>query len=191
MSATANDEVPRTAKDRSGAVRDTPFSPDLTGQVVIGVDPGSRYTAVVARDGDVVLYAGTIVRVGNEEPISYARKVVAALRPVVAMFPNAIIGVEGITDPKGFKHGQRAALNPKDIVRTGVVAGAVACAFEDAVVIRPGNNGSKHLSHYPASLQGRRPADLPGSSVGAGTRRHEQSAFDIAEKALTLTVEGE
>lgn len=175
--------------DRSGAVRETPFATEGTGVIVIGIDPGSRYSAIIVRDGDIVLYASTIVRDGNQEPIAYARHVVTCVKEVVKEFPDAIIGVESVTDPKGFKHGQRAALNPKDIVRTGVVAGAVAGVFENAFIVPPKNNGSKHLSHYPALLQGRHPKSLPGSSVGAGTRRHEQSAFDVAEKALLQKME--
>lgn len=183
--------TPRTAKGRAGAVREEAFTEN--GIISIGIDPGSRYTALVVRNGDVVIHATTVTRVGDQEPIPYARLVIDALAPIVAEFienfPDAVIGIEGVTDPKGFKHGKRAALNPKDIMRTGVTAGALAAVFPTAHIVRPGNNGSMHLSQYPSNLRGRRPTDLPGSSNGAGTRSHEQSAYDIAGKVLTIARE--
>lgn len=55
------------------------------------------------------------------------------------------------------------------------------CAAHSAVIIPPGGNGSR--ATYPHVIVGRRPKDLPGDSTGAGTRAHEQSAFDVAGKA--------
>lgn len=184
---TASDKP--TAKSRAGAVREDGFHSN--GIISIGIDPGSRYTALVVRDGDEVLHATTVKREGDQEPIDYARMVVEILVPIVrdfeSRYENVIVGIEGITDPKGFSNGRRAPINPKDIVRTGVTAGGLAVALMDAIVIPPGHNGSQHLSQYPDALKGRRPADLPGDSTGAGTRRHEQSAFDVALKAVERT----
>lgn len=188
MSKTETDTSVRVVKSRAGATRTDEFV--ATGEIVVGIDPGSRCTALVIRDGETVIHATTVVRDGDQEAVPYARLVAAALRIIVddysTRFPHLIVGIEGISDPKGFHRGQRAAINPKDIIRTGVTAGALAVTFPDAIIVRPGNNGSMHTSQYPASLQGRRPKDLPGDSTGAGTRRHEQSAYDVAGKALEL-----
>jgi len=178
-----------TAKSRAGAVREEEFISN--GVISIGIDPGSRYTALVVRDGDTVLHATTVKREGAQEPIDYARMVVEIMVPIVRDFEeryeNVVVGIEGITDPKGFSNGRRAPINPKDIVRTGVTAGGLAIALMDAIIVPPGHNGSQHLSQYPDALKGRRPAGLPGDSTGAGTRKHEQSAFDVALKAVERT----
>lgn len=171
---------------RAGVERGIEFRKN--GKIRIGIDPGARYTGFVVRDGDVPIHASTITRPIEDDAVTYARYVVAILVPLVeeykALYPNLRIGIEGISDPKGFKHGKRASLDPKHIIRTGVTAGALAIAFPDAVIIPPGNNGSQHISQYPAELQGRRPASLAGDSNKAGTRSHEQSAYDIAGKVF-------
>lgn len=155
---------------------------------VIGIDPGARYTGVVVRDGDVVLHSSTLVRPATmESGTEWALTVIAEVEMILKDFPTMIpIGVEGVNDPKGFHHGKRAAINPKDIIRAAIVLGAVVAHWPRAIVVPPGGNGSQHYTNYPADLIGRRPADLPGSTNGAGTRDHEQSAYDVAGKAARV-----
>lgn len=154
------------------------------GQPVIGIDPGSRYTGVIVRDGDLVLHASTLVRPKDmNSSTDWALVVVAQIQVILRDFPILIpMGIEGISDPKGFQYGKKAAINPKDIIRAGIVLGACVATWPNTIIIAPGGNGSQHASHYPATLIGRRPADLPGSSQAAGTRGHEQSAYDVAGK---------
>lgn len=160
---------------------------DLTpvGRPICGVDPGARYTGVVIRDGEAVILASTLVR--DEDMKSGTDWALSVVQQVIEIYdnycPGAPVAIEGISDPKGFQHGQRAAINPKDIIRAGIVLGALVQKFPDAHIVPPGNNGSQHYSNYPDVLIGRRPADLPGSTNGAGTRNHEQSAYDVAGKA--------
>lgn len=182
--------APREARARRGAPRTAPFTD--VGPVVFGIDPGARYVGLCLRRGDHVLYAETLVRPQPmADPMLWARHVADYTRHVYATVcpPGTLVGIEGVSAPKGFKDGQRASLDPKHIVFTAAVAGGVAIAFPDAAIIAPGGNGSQHLSHYPPSLTGRRPKDLPGSNHGAGTRAHEQSAFDVAGKAASVHAE--
>lgn len=177
--------TPKNAQGRAGLVRDETF--EKNGIITIGMDPGARHSAICIRDGDVPIFAGTITRELSVDPVRYALQVVDKFLEVVAeiliQYPNVAIGIEGVVAPKGFKGGKRAPLNPEHIVRTGVTAGALAGAFRAAHIVRPRNNGSQHISQYPDTLQGRRNFDLlPG--FGAGVRNHEQSAYDIALKAL-------
>jgi hypothetical protein len=117
----------------------------------------------------------------------WALAVVKEVKSILGKFPKTIpVAIEGISDPKGFHRGQKAAINPKDIIRAGVVLGALVATWPQAIIIPPGNNGSQHYSHYPADLIGRRPAELPGSTNGAGTRDHEQSAYDVAGKGARV-----
>lgn len=176
------------ARNKRGSAKQGRLGVTGVGQPIIGVDPGARYTGVVVRDGDAVLHSSTLVRPDSvESGTEWALLVVEQLRAIVKDFPATMpFAVEGISDPKGFQGGKRAAINPKDIIRAGIVLGAVVAVWPQAIVVPPGNNGSQHYSHYPASLIGRRPADLPGDSQGAGTRGHEQSAFDVAGKGASV-----
>lgn len=176
------------ARNRTGAPRQAPLGTAPVGQPVLGIDPGATYTGICLRDGDVVLYAETIVRPKTMNPMDWAKHVVERAKHILFMNcpANTQVGIEGVTEPKGFVNGQKAPLNPKHIVFTAVVAGAVAGAFPDAPVIPPGGNGSQHITNYPPVLVGRRPDDLPGENTGAGTRGHEQSAYDVAGKAARI-----
>lgn len=178
----------KSARNKRGSVKTGRLSSEGIGLPIIGIDPGARYTGVIVRDGDAVLHASTLVRPDSvDSGTEWALLVVEQIREIMKEFPTTMpMGVEGISDPKGFQHGKKAAINPKDIIRAGIVLGAVVATWPKATIIQPGNNGSKHYSHYPASLIGRRPADLPGNSQSAGTRGHEQSAYDVAGKAAEV-----
>lgn len=157
------------------------------GKPVLGIDPGARYTGVVIRDGDVVLHSSTLVRPKDlESGTDWALSCVKQILEIIEDFKGIPVGIEGISDPKGFQNGKKAAINPKDIIRAGIVLGALVVVFPNATIVPPGKNGSKHYSHYPAELIGRRPAELAGSSQSAGTRGHEQSAYDVAGKAAKV-----
>jgi len=151
--------------------------------LVIGIDPGAKYTGVSVRNiaEDTILLSSTYVKPDETEIFTWATEVAQLIaEEVVSQFPDAKIGIEGISDPKGYKNGKLSPLNPKWVIRLGIVAGAIANEFRDvAVIIPPGKNGSSQAG-YPDVLNGRRPASLPGKSKGAGTRNHEKSAYDVA-----------
>jgi len=174
----------KSARNRRNAPRRGRINLTPTGHPIIGIDPGARYTGVVVRDGDAVTHSSTLVRPKDMNATDWAIHVVAQVHEILKDFPATIpVAVEGVNDPKGFQHGKRASLNPKDIIRAGIVLGAVVATWPTATVVPPGGNGSQHYTTYPDSLIGRRPANLPGSTNGAGTRDHEQSAYDVAGKA--------
>ncbi len=173
----------RTSSPKVGRLSDKPAL-----EPIIGIDPGARYTGVVVRDGDVVLHASTLVRsLEDREGTDWALLVVRRIEEILQDYPQMIpVGIEGINDPKGFHHGKQAAINPKDIIRAGIVLGACVQRWPTAIIVPPGGNGSQHYTNYPAELIGRRPKDLLGSTNGAGTRDHEQSAYDVAGKAAKI-----
>lgn len=180
----------RAGRNRRSAQRITALSTVPAGQPILGIDPGYRYVGIVVRDGDVVLSATTLVRPDSiDDPFEWAEFVCEEARAIHFRDcpPGTKVGVEGVSAPKGFKNGQRASLDPKFILFTGVVAGAVFREFKgEAVIVAPGGNGSQHVTHYPPALVKQRPKDLPGSSNNAGTRAHEQSAYDVAGKAARI-----
>lgn len=184
------DKAPKKAggRNRRSAQRVSALSTTPLGQPVLGIDPGYRYVGIVARDGDVPLSATTLVRPDEiDDPFEWAAMVCEEARTILFRDCPATtrVAVEGVSAPKGFKGGERASINPKFILFTGVVAGAVFREFkpEGVIVVAPGGNGSQHVTNYPPALVGRRSPDLPGSNNGAGTRNHEQSAYDVAGKA--------
>lgn len=178
------------SKARKKVERVLPWDETPYGKPAVGIDPGSRNTGFIVIQGEVILYSATIKRDDVMTAVEYAYTVVDEIKNVLdtlSVFEtNDIrIGIEGISDPKGFQNGKRSPINPKDIIRAGIVVGAVSVALREynPIIIAPGGNGSNHPSQYPPSLQGRRPTDLPGSGGGSGTRNHEQSAYDVAVKA--------
>lgn len=183
----------KPTKSRKNAPKIGKLGTEVLGQPIIGVDPGARYTGVVIRDGDVVLHASTLVRPKTlSSGTDWALIVIAQIEEILNAYPSMIpMGIEGISDPKGFQHGQKAAINPKDIIRAGIVLGAVVARWPHAHIVEPGGNGSQHASHYPKWLIGRRQPELPGSSQNAGTRGHEQSAYDVAGKAAKIAYKRE
>lgn len=160
--------------------------------IAAGVDPGARYTgiSVIDNNGNILL-STTLVRPLEIDINTWARSVVDEVDTIISAFPYVVLGVEGTSDPKGFKGGKRAAINPKDIIKTGIIVGGLILTYRDAVIIKPGGNGSAPLEFYPDVLLNRRPAELPGSNNGAGTRNHERSAYDVARKAMEHYIEKE
>lgn len=176
---------PAGMKSRRDRVKSPAPGPlDLTpvGRPVLGVDPGARYVGLVLRDGDAVLWAETITA---DEPDTavWCRLVVDRVGEVASIIGPTAMAVESITAPTGFKDGKVSSINPGFVARAAAVFGAVVGAFPGVVSIRPGGNGSRHSSFYPPALVGRRPEGLPGRQWAAGTRAHEQSAYDVAGKA--------
>jgi hypothetical protein len=150
--------------------------------IVIGIDPGAKYTGVSVRNisTDEILLSSTYVKPKETEIVSWAIEVSARIQTDVAdLFPEAKIGIEGLAAPRGYNNGKLAPLNPKYLIFAGIVLGAVAQRFSNAVIVPPGHNGTSRTG-YPDVLCGRRPKDLPGFAKGAGTRNHEKSAYDVA-----------
>lgn len=163
----------------------------LKRRVSMGVDPGARYTAISIRDdrGEVYL-SSTYYRDDSEDGIEWAKKCVDHVAALTEIFEVDVLAVEGVVEPTGFSGGRNASLNPRDIIRTALVVGAIVQAYRDNIIIvRPRKNGSiVDEGHYPSVLEGRRPKDLPGfKDSRVSTRKHEKSAYDVAGTALFMT----
>lgn len=158
---------------------------------IVGIDPGARYTGFSVIDGnETVLFSATFIRPEDEEDlVLWSKALVQLLENILKDLEYTAIGIEGVSHPKGFKKGVRSSLNPKDIIRTALLVGALSMYYEKAHIIPPGRNGDRPIEEYPEELIGRRPKDLPGSGNGAGTRRHEMSAYDVARKTLEIIKE--
>lgn len=169
---------------------DHPVPQDGTG-CVIGIDPGARYTGVaVVNANEELLASWVFVRPDSTDKFddfhAWANKLVSIIEDkVIPLFPGATLGIEAVSNPKGFHKGQRAMMDPKDIMWTSFIVGFLSCNYKDAVLVRPGNNGGQNLDFYPDGLVGRRPKNLIGINENGAPRKHERSAYDVAVKALT------
>lgn len=155
--------------------------------VAVGIDPGARYVGFSIRDDeDTVFMSSTFYRPDEvSDSVEWAKKTVIIIQEELVGIDYDIMGIEGVTDPKGFKKGKKDALNPKDIIRTGIVVGALAISYPQAYIIRPRGNGDRPLEEYPSDIQGQRPKNLPGRrDAGVTVRKHERSAYDVAEHAI-------
>lgn len=147
--------------------------------ITIGIDPGAKYVGVVVRDNNDVLLASTYVRPKDMNPLMWASYVShRVIDEIISQYPDVPVGVEGVTVPNAYNQGKLSLNSPKWVIWLAMVAGSFVALIPNAVVIRPGKNGS--LGPYPKELNGRRPKDLLGDSNGAGTRNHEKSAYDVA-----------
>lgn len=179
-----------TSKKATGTVIPTPQQVNAQTkniEVCLGIDPGARYTAVSLRDEKGTVYlSATYYRDDDTDEIEWMHVCVQAIEEILEQYEADIIAVEKTVDPKGFgTQGKRDPLNPKDIVRTAIVVGGIAQRWKHAIPIRPRRNGSAPLEEYPESIQGRRPADLPGHvDPRVKTRKHERSAYDVAGHAF-------
>ena len=160
--------------------------------ITIGIDPGAKYTGVSVRDRNVVLLSSTYVRPDDTNIVTWAVEVVKRVHEEVrSLYPDAKVGIEGVTVPNAYNQGKLTMLSPKYIIFTGILVGAFSNQYPDAVIVRPGKNGSQSIGTYPPELSGRRPKTLPGMSLGAGTRNHEKSAWDIAGEVEFLLGQGQ
>ena len=155
----------------------------------VGIDPGARYTGVAAIDihGNA-LGSWTFVRPQDlEDMLQWAKDLIALVdTEVLPRFPNYSLSIENVRAPTGFKGGAASPMNPKDIMYTALLVGALSIHYRDLdpAIIRPGGNGSRPEENYPEELRGRRKPDYLGSNNQAGTRKHERSAYDVALKSL-------
>lgn len=162
----------------------------LKRRVALGVDPGARYTAFSVRDDRGELYmSSTYYRDDDTEGHIWASQCADHVQELLTIIEVDVLALESVVDPTGFHSGRKASLNPRDIMRTALVVGAIYDRYRDTVVmVRPRGNGSQDPESYPSTLHGRRPADLPGfRDTRATTRNHERSAYDVAGKGLELT----
>lgn len=151
-------------------------------KIIIGIDPGATNVGICVRQGDTVLFSSTYARPDVIPQVAWATLAVKKFEEeVLSQFKEEeiIIGIEDVTSPSAYMGGKLQLLNPSNTIKLAVVVGAFAQRFPQAVIIRPGKNGSQPADTYPAELNGRRPVTLQGSN-NSGTRNHERSAYDVA-----------
>jgi hypothetical protein len=166
----------------------------VTARLIIGIDPGSRETGIVARCGDGTLaFHRLAVRTSTWDLPDTADlcQVNEAVREVRAQAwyrigeqQDTILAIEGLTHPN--PHVGMA--NVLGALGTAMVLGAVLDCWPGAIVVPPGQHGAGPLGVYPAALRPTR-----GQGRGHDRLRHCRSAWDIAftaEQTLRMQQRG-
>lgn len=156
-----------------------------------GIDPGARYTGLSIRDDrGHVYFSSTYYRDDATDKYEWIDENIDFIQGIFDQFELDVLSVEGVEDPRGHNRGMKSPLNPRDIIRTGMVVGGIITHYRGKItIVRPRKNGSQvEEGFYPECLNGRRPKDLPGfKDTRAKTRNHEKSAYDVAGQALFAT----
>lgn len=154
---------------------------------ILAIDPGARQTGWIIRAGQALLGHGTITNTGKLTPID--RDYLIAVSELIDQFSTlaTVIAVEDVTAPKGFKHGQRAPINPESLIGVSAVLGTVLQAARhngfEAHRVLPAGHGSGCLATYPERLVSdaeRRSTNWKARQAGKGALNHERSAWDVS-----------
>lgn len=177
----------------------------MTHTPVLGIDPGSRWTAGVLTYGHQPVYGWTLGPLGlggQPDPTAiddlnaigahgrYLAAVVEAAMETVERAEKAwgscLVAVEGIRVPASHRGGRGSRIPVRDWVIPRTTTMALLAVFPDAIVIDPRGNGSRARTDYPAELQRRRPSTWGPNRARKGERSHERSAYDVALTAAGL-----
>lgn len=153
--------------------------------IVVGVDPGGRYTGLVVREHERLLHAEVITRhadhdIADHDTILHWIELVTD-RIGAALQPGFVLAVEGVRKPNPHvRRGDGNSLtNPDGIIATAAVLGGILILWPAAVIAAPGGNGLGHLSGYPEGIRS-------GTRLG-GPTAHARSAWDVAGQAAFLS----
>jgi len=172
--------------------------------IVLGIDPGARFTGVALVDGtpsplgcrDAKLLAHAVIEAGGDESEYFAA---VGLGLVEIMLDQGVtnLGLVALEDvvapsPHVRRKDGNSIIRPGTLIETAKVYGYVArwAAWADVelVPIAPAGNGSQHLGTYPDELVApgeRRLKDWRFRLAGKSNPiNHARSAWDVALAAL-------
>lgn len=164
----------------------------------IGIDPGARWTGIVARDRTRLL-GWTVtdrhkIEPGVDRPGVATMEAIAEAVGLLADPATARVAVEDAIAPNPYvrRRDGNSLTNPQAIIDTARLVGYLQCAFPEIVLIRPGGNGSQALASYPDELvTARERANairvhrLMAPAPDNPPQCHARSAWDVAGKAAT------
>ncbi len=152
-------------------------------KVAIGIDPGARYTGIcIVDEHDTIYFLTTLYREDDDEQVEWAYRCVDWISQITDVIEFDVIAIENTTDPLGFDNGKKQPLDPKHIIRTAIVVGALALHYRNkqCVMIRPRKNGNK--GPYQDVLNGTRNKAITWHiDKRVKVRNHEKSAYDVAK----------
>lgn len=173
----------------------------MTATAWVGVDPGSRDTAIVTRVGAELVAFAIIERVMDEAPghgvgAAYIEQVCEAVDDarLAAVFDpegrrrRVRLGIEGLVPPTGFRGGKVQFANPRDLIAVALVVGGLLRENPDAILVRPDSHGRRALITYPQAIvtPGEAARGLRRAAPQNTRMRHARSAWDITLSAERL-----
>jgi hypothetical protein len=161
----------------------------------IGIDPGSRKTGLVLRNGSDCLGWNTVERLDDETPIGVGPRYWDHIGELVDAMHGAIarlvadprytyggIAIEGVNVAGGFRDGKKQFAKPADLMALSATWAALWRDHPDAVIVPPGGNGRGLLAGYPEQLitDGERRHGLNREAPSSSLVSHARSAWDVA-----------
>lgn len=154
----------------------------------IGVDPGARFSGIVAREGMTILGCRIIDRKDIEpeadRPGIDTMEAITEAIGQVADPASARIAVEDVVQPTG----HMGMANVVDLLRTAEIIGYLRNAFPGVVLVRPNRHGRSALLTYKAAglvtrseaQHADRAHTWMAEAPSGSTMRHARSAWDVA-----------
>ena len=158
--------------------------------VWVGIDPGARWTGVVVRRRDSLLWHHVVDR--SKSPDYLADVEVAIVRAAYAVAEADVwYAVEDVVPPCGFKDGRRQFARPADILALGQTLGWVRHVVltltspSRLVLVPPGGHGGNLLRLYPEALvsAAERRHGLHRVAPASSAVSHAREAWDVAGAA--------
>lgn len=169
----------------------------MTPPLVVAIDPGSKNTGIVARQGDDLLGDRICERKDGEPTALYAIRCSNAAIDVAITAKGDLVLVDVVAiEDYNSPTPQMGTVAVESVVDTAYLVGYLhadtADIGEDSVLVPPGQHGRAPLGAYPAELvtDGERQARrgdwrlrLAGRSAPVS---HARSAWDVAHAARQL-----
>jgi hypothetical protein len=157
---------------------------------VVGVDPGGRFTGIIARYGPDLLAHWLTRRTvdGGRHTYTLAGYIALVLddlaeakrRALTHAGPGYVVAVEDLQEP----NPHMGLTNIRGALDTAAVLGAVLAHFPEAILVPPGRHGTAMLRLYPSTLVG--PRERTGH--GKAPLQHCRAAWDIAGAGAVLAL---
>lgn len=164
---------------------------------VLGIDPGSRWTAGVLRVGDDAIYGWT-VGPGSDDAAKqlddpddmaavnrYVQRIIERIGETLVLaeergYERRRMGVETVRVPIGWRNGRRTSISLVDWLVPRQVTAAILGAYPTTRLVLPDRHGRAELDSYPVELRRQRPPGWGRNDSRRGERDHERAAYDIA-----------
>lgn len=167
----------------NNGIRGRLAAPSPRAAIVLGIDPGGRWTGLAARQGDVPLWASLVTRM-EQGPIpgpKYLGEVIDEVEMALDALGqleqggDVILAIEAMVEPKGYR-----ITSPAGLIGPAMVLGALLGYFDSPLLVPPARHGQGPQQAYPPSFWGAQ------EKAGTGRFRHIRSAWDIASAGLVL-----
>ena len=165
--------------------------------LILGVDPGARWTGFALRDGKELIDHDVLV---NDETrlfpatTAWVSRVATRVEEFVEKYSPACVAVESLRKPNWHHHGRAKPIDMTSAMSTAQVLGAIQALPLSVPIVEvpPGNLGSGPMRSYPEALVSAGERRLEGweNRVGTGKLKHARSGWDVADRGVLIFLAG-